>query len=95
MYIDVLKDIEDARLSVEEELFEKESVTNVRKKPWAKSSWSAHLGPVCKPCILSYDLRSQCFTVYRYLTKRHFKIINALPCISKLSAAIRLWRFTL
>ena len=33
--------------------------------------------------------------LHRYLTKRHFKIINALPCISKLSAAIRLWSLTL
>ena len=36
MYIDVLKDIEDARLSVEEELLEKESVTNARKEALGK-----------------------------------------------------------
>ena len=34
-------------------------------------------------------------TLYRYLTKQVIKFINALPCISKLSAAVRLQNFTL
>ena len=33
--------------------------------------------------------------VYRYLTKQVIEIINALPCISKLPAAVRLQSFTL
>ena len=36
MYIDVLKDIEEANLSEEEEILEKENVTNVRKEALGK-----------------------------------------------------------
>ena len=36
MYIDVLKDIEDAKISEEEKLKEKENVTNVRKEALGK-----------------------------------------------------------
>ena len=36
MYIDVLQDIEDAKISMEEQIFEKENVTNVRKEALAK-----------------------------------------------------------
>jgi hypothetical protein len=36
MYIDVLKDIEDAKISEEEKLIEKENVTNVRKEALGK-----------------------------------------------------------